>query len=54
MVVFDAALWAVELALEVTIENRETLQSHAGNMLAIFSDSQTAIGRAALLELATG
>jgi len=28
MEVFDAELWAIGLALEVTIEKRETLQRH--------------------------
>jgi len=50
IVVFNAELWAIGLVLDVTIEKRETLQSHQGRMVAILSDSQTAIRRAAHLE----
>jgi len=54
MEVFDAELWAIGLALDVTIEKRETLQRHGVKTVAVFSDSQTAIRRAAHLEAGPG
>jgi len=51
---FDAELWAIGLALDVTIEKRETLQRHGVKTVAVFSDSQTAIRRVAHLELGPG
>jgi len=54
MEVFDAELWAIGLALDVTIEMRETLQSHEVKTVAIFSDWQTAIRRAAHVEPGLG
>jgi len=54
MEVFDAELWAIGLALGETIEKRETLQRHGVKTVAIFSDSQTAIRRAAHLEPGPG
>jgi hypothetical protein len=48
--VFDAELWAIGLALDVTIEKREKLQRHGVKMVAVFSDLQTAIRRTAHLE----
>jgi ribonuclease HI len=49
MEVFNAELWAMGLALGQAIEKRETLQRHGVTPLAIFSESQTAIRRAAHL-----
>jgi len=37
--VFDAELWAIRLALDVTIKKRETLQSNVMKTVAVFSDS---------------
>jgi len=54
MEVFDAELWAIGLALDVTIEKRETLQRQGAKMVAIFSDLQTAIRGAAHLEPGPG
>jgi ribonuclease HI len=54
MKVFDAELWAIALALEVTIEKRETLQIHGVKTVAVFSDSQAAIRRTAHLEPGPG
>jgi len=45
MEVFDAELWAIGLAHEVTIEKIETLQRHGVKTVAVFSDSQAAIRR---------
>jgi hypothetical protein len=47
MEVFDAERWAITLAFELTIEKRETLPTHRVKMVAVFSDSQGAIRRAA-------
>jgi len=54
MEVFDAELCAIGLALGETIEKRGTLQRHGVKTVAIFSDSQTAIRRAAHLEPGLG
>jgi len=54
MEVFDAELWAIGLALDVTIEKRETLQKHGVKTVAVFSDSQAAIRRMAHLEPGPG
>jgi ribonuclease HI len=54
MEVFDAELWAIGLALEETIEKREILQRNGVKMVAVFSDSQAAIRRAAHLEPGPG
>jgi ribonuclease HI len=54
MEVFDAELWAIGHALEVTIEKRETLQKHGVKTVAVFSDSQAAIRRTAHLEPGPG
>jgi len=43
MEVFDAKLWAIGIALDVAIENRETLQMHGVKTVAVLSDSQAAI-----------
>jgi len=48
--VFDAELWAIRLALDATIEKRETLQRHEVKMVAVFNDLQAAIRRTAHLE----
>jgi len=47
MEVFNAELWAIGLALGETIEMRETLQRHGVKTVALFSDAQTAVRRAA-------
>jgi ribonuclease HI len=52
--VFDAELWVIRLALDVTIEMRETLQRHGVEMLGVFSDSQAAIRWMAHLALGHG
>ena len=52
--VFDADLWAIGLALELAIEKRGILQKHGVNTVAVFSDSQAAIRRAAHLEPGPG
>jgi len=49
MGVFDTELRAIGFALDETIENRDTLQRHAEKMVAICSDSKSAIRRAAHL-----
>ena len=54
MEVFDAALWAIGLALDVAIEKRETLQVHGVKVVAVFSHSQAVIQRAAHLEPGPG
>jgi hypothetical protein len=54
MEVFDAELWAIGIALHQTVKKSETLQTHGVTMMAIFSDSQAAIRRAAHLELGPG
>jgi len=54
MEVFDTELWAIGLVLEVAIGKREILQKHGVKTVAVFSDSQTAIRRAALLESGPG
>jgi len=41
--VFDAKQWAIGLALDVAIENRENLQEHGVKTVAVLSDSQAAI-----------
>jgi len=50
MEVFDAELWAIGLALGKTVKRRETLQRHGVKMVAVFSDSHTAIQQTAHLE----
>jgi hypothetical protein len=54
MEVFEAELWAIRLALQETIERRETLQRHVVKTVAVFSDSQAAIRRTADLEPGPG
>jgi hypothetical protein len=54
MEVFDAELWAIGLAREVTIERRETLQRHGVKTVTVFSNSQAAIRRTAHLEPGPG
>jgi len=54
MEVHDPELWAIGLALEATLEKREILQRNGVKMVAVFSDSQAAIRRAAHLELGPG
>jgi len=43
MEVFGSKLWAIRLALEVMIEQREILPRLGLMMVAVFSDSQAAI-----------
>jgi ribonuclease HI len=54
MEVFDAELCAIGLALEDTIEKREILQGNVVKMVAVLSDSQAGIRRAAHLEPGPG
>jgi len=54
MEVFETELWAIGLALDVAIEKRATLPVDGVKTVAVFSDSQAAIGRAAHLELGAG
>jgi len=54
MEVFDAELWGIGLALDVAIEQRETLQKHGVKTVAVFSDSQATIRRVAHLEPGPG
>jgi len=54
MVVLYAELWAMGLALDMAIEKRETFQMHPVKMVAVFSDSQAAIQRAAHLQPGLG
>ena len=54
MEVIDAELWAIGLALEVTIGRRETLQRYGVMMVAVFSHSTAAIRRTAHLEPGPG
>jgi ribonuclease HI len=54
MEVFDAELWAIGLTLEETVKRRERLQQHGVKTVAVFSDSQAAMRRAAHLEPGPG
>jgi len=54
MEVFDAELLPIGLTLDVTIAKRDTLQRHGVMTVAVFSDCQTAIQRAAHLEQGLG
>jgi len=54
MEVFDAALCVIGHALDVTIKKRETLQKYGVKTVAVFSDWQAAIRRAAHLEPGPG
>jgi len=54
MEVFDAELWAMRLALEVTFQMREKLQRHGVKTVEVVSDSQTTIWQAAHLEPGPG
>jgi len=54
MEVIHAELLAIGLALDVAIEKRETLQVHGVKTVAVFSDTQAAIRRAALLQPGPG
>jgi len=51
---FDAELWAIGLALDVTFEKRETLQIHGVKTVAVFSNSQAAIRHSAHMEPGRG
>jgi len=52
--VFEAEMWAIRLALEETIKKRKILQRNRVKMVAVFSDSQAGIRRAAHLEPGPG
>jgi len=52
--VFDAEMWAIGLALDLAIEKIDTLQKHGVRTVAVFSDSQAAIRRAAHVEPGPG
>jgi hypothetical protein len=54
MEVFKADLWVIGFALDIAIDLRETLQMHGVKMVAVFRDSQAAIGWTANLEPVTG
>jgi len=54
MEVFDAELWAIGLALRETFKRRDRHQQHGVKMVAVFSDSQAAIRRAAQLQPGLG
>jgi len=54
MEVFDAELWAIRLVIHVAIEKIEALQMHEVRTVAVFSDLQAAIQRAAHLEPGPG
>ena len=54
MEVFDGELLAIGLALDLAIEKRDPLQKHGVKTVAVFSDSQAAIRRAAHLEPGQG
>jgi len=54
MEVIDDELRAFGLALDVAIEKRQTPQVHGVKTVAVFSDSQAAIRRAAHLEPGPG
>jgi len=54
MEVFNAELWVIELAHDVANEKRETLQVHGVKTVAVFSNSQIAIRRAAHLQPGPG
>jgi len=43
MEVFDSKLAAIGLALDLTIQNRATLQIHGAKCVGVFSDSQAAM-----------
>jgi len=50
MGVFDTDLCAITLPHDVAIENRESFQKHGVKMVAVFSDSQTAIPQTAHMQ----
>jgi ribonuclease HI len=54
MEVFDAELWAIGLALGETVKRRERQEEHGVKTVAVFSDSQAAIRRAAHLDPGPG
>ena len=54
MELFDAELWLIGLTLDVAIEKRDTLQMRGVKTVAVFTISQTAIRRAAHLDLGHG
>jgi len=54
MQVSDAELWAIRLALQESVKNRDRLQTHRVTKIAVFSDSQAAIRRTEHLEPGPG
>jgi len=54
MEVIEAELWAIGLALGETVKRRDRHQQHGVKMVAVFSDSQAAIRRAAQLQPGLG
>jgi len=54
MEVFDIELLGIRLALDVAIEQRETLQEQGVKTVAVSSDSQAGIGCTAHLQLGPG
>jgi hypothetical protein len=43
VVVYDAELWAIVLALQESVKRKNTLQTHEVTKVAVFRDSQAAI-----------
>ena len=54
MEVFDAELWAIAVALRMSVTRAEALQAHRVTTVGIFSDSQAAIRRTAHLDPGPG
>jgi hypothetical protein len=54
MEVIDPELWAIALGLRETLQSRERLQQDGVKMVAVFSESHSAIRRTAHLDLASG
>jgi len=52
--VFDAELWAIGIALRKSVARAEALRAHGVTTVAVFSDSQAAIRRAAHLDPGPG
>ena len=54
MEIFNTELWVIGLALDMVIVKRAPLLKHEVMIVAVFSDSQAAIQRMALLEAGLG
>jgi len=54
MKVHDAELWAIGLAVQESVRNRDTLRTHGVMKVAVFSDSHAAIRRTEHLEPGPG